>query len=67
MPDTTTSTQTPAASVGMSRKMTALFAVAGGTAVANTYWAQPLLRDIAEVIDVSTGAAGLLVTVTQVG
>ena len=68
MSDTTTSTQplvsTP---VGMNRTMTLLFAVAGGAAVANTYWAQPLLHDIAEGIDVSTGAAGLLVTVTQVG
>lgn len=47
--------------------MTLLFAVAGGAAVANTYWAQPLLPDIAETIDVSTGATGLLVTVTQIG
>ncbi len=68
MPDTTTATRPSApAPVGMSRTMTALFAVAGGAAVANTYWAGPLLRDIAETIDVSTGDAGLLVTVTQVG
>ena len=68
MSDTTTATRPPStAPGGMSRTMTALFAVAGGTAVANTYWAQPLLRDVAKAIDVSTGAAGLLVTVTQVG
>jgi predicted MFS family arabinose efflux permease len=51
----------------MSRAMTVLFAVAGGAAVANTYWAGPLLRDIAETMDVPIGAAGLLITVTQVG
>ncbi|WP_345507620.1 MFS transporter [Terrabacter aeriphilus] len=51
----------------MSRTMTALFAFAGGAAVANTYWAQPLLHVIAETFDVSAGSAGLLVTVTQTG
>src|SRR4051795_2709997 len=52
---------------GMSRGLTLLFAIAGGAAVGNLYWAQPLLDDIASTLDVSTGAAGLLVTLTQAG
>jgi predicted MFS family arabinose efflux permease len=51
----------------MTRGLTLLFAVAGGTAVGNLYWAQPLLETIAGSLHVSTGVAGLLVTVTQVG
>jgi predicted MFS family arabinose efflux permease len=51
----------------MSRGLTLLFAVAGGTAVGNLYWAQPLLASIAEALGVTMRAAGLLVTVTQVG
>jgi len=51
----------------MSRTLTLLFAIAGGAAVGNLYWAQPLLDDIARALDVSTGAAGLLVTLTQAG
>jgi predicted MFS family arabinose efflux permease len=57
----------PRPPLGMSRGLTLLFAVAGGAAVGNLYWAQPLLRDIARALGVSTGTAGLLVTVTQVG
>jgi predicted MFS family arabinose efflux permease len=51
----------------MSRGLTLLFATAGGAAVSNLYWAQPLLADIAVSLGVPVGAAGLLVTVTQVG
>ena len=51
----------------MTRGLTLLFAVAGGTAVGNLYWAQPLLETIAGSLRVSTGVAGLLVTVTQIG
>src|SRR5947209_20498174 len=36
-------------------------------AVANLYYAQPLLADIAHSFGASTGAAGLVVTLTQVG
>jgi predicted MFS family arabinose efflux permease len=56
-----------AARAGMSRTLTLLFAVAGGAAVGNLYWAQPLLADIARSLHVSAGAAGLLVTLTQIG
>ncbi len=44
-----------------------LFAVAGGAAVGNLYWAQPLLDLIAEDLDASTATAGWLITATQVG
>lgn len=46
---------------------TLLFAVAGGAAVGNLYWAQPLLDDIAGSLGIRASLAGLLVTVTQVG
>jgi predicted MFS family arabinose efflux permease len=45
----------------------ALLAIACGAAVANLYYAQPLLDVIAEDLGVSSGAAGLLVTSSQVG
>jgi predicted MFS family arabinose efflux permease len=41
-------------------------AVACGAAVANLYYAQPLLRTIADAFHTSDGTAGLLVTVAQV-
>lgn len=44
-----------------------LFALIGGFAVGNLYWAQPLLKVIAEDLGVSTATAGSLVTVTQIG
>jgi predicted MFS family arabinose efflux permease len=46
---------------------TLLFAVAGGAAIGNLYWAQPLLEEIARSLGVPASVAGLLVTVTQVG
>jgi predicted MFS family arabinose efflux permease len=51
----------------MSRGLTLLFAVAGGFAVGNLYWAQPLLTKVSTALGVTTGAAGFLVTVTQIG
>jgi predicted MFS family arabinose efflux permease len=51
----------------MSTGRTLLFAVAGGAAVGNLYWSQPLLDDIASSLDTSASLAGLLVTLTQVG
>ncbi len=44
-----------------------LFAVSGGIAVGNLYWAQPLLVTIASTFNISTGAAGALITCTQIG
>ncbi|TDU05931.1 putative MFS family arabinose efflux permease [Streptomyces sp. 846.5] len=51
----------------MTRGLTLLFAVAGGVAVGNLYWAQPLLDLIAGDLHASARTAGLLVTMTQVG
>jgi predicted MFS family arabinose efflux permease len=51
----------------MSRGLTLLFAIAGGAAVGNLYWAQPLLNTIAGSLHISPGSAGLLVTLTQIG
>jgi predicted MFS family arabinose efflux permease len=51
----------------MTRGRTLLFAVAGGAAVGNLYWAQPLLGTIGSELDVQPGSTGLLVTVTQIG
>lgn len=44
-----------------------LMAVTCGAAVANLYYAQPLLNTIAHDFSVSDGTAGLLVTASQVG
>jgi predicted MFS family arabinose efflux permease len=51
----------------MTRRLTLLFAVAGGAAVANLYWSQPLLDLIARDLHASAAAAGWLVTATQIG
>jgi len=44
-----------------------LLALTCGAAVANLYYAQPLLHTVARAFSVSNGTAGLLVTVTQAG
>ncbi|MFI1994493.1 MFS transporter [Actinoplanes sp. NPDC020271] len=51
----------------MTRGLTVLFAVAAGLAVGNLYWAQPLLGFIAGDLRTGAGAAGWLVTATQLG
>ena len=48
-------------------RLTLLFAVAGGAAVGNLYWAQPLLDLIAQDLHASTATAGWLITATQLG
>src|SRR3954465_9810071 len=52
---------------GITRGLTLLFALVGGVAVGNLYWAQPLLGVIADDLGVSTASAGSLVTGTQLG
>jgi predicted MFS family arabinose efflux permease len=42
-------------------------ATACGLLVANIYYAQPLIAEIAQSLGLATGAAGLVVTMTQVG
>ncbi|WP_328737814.1 MFS transporter [Streptomyces bobili] len=66
-PDTPASALAAADRNTMSRGLTLLFAIAGGTAVANLYWAQPLLEFIGRDLHTSTALAGWLVTVTQIG
>lgn len=51
----------------MTGRVTFLFALAGGAAVGNLYWAQPLLDVIARDLHASTAVAGWLVTATQLG
>jgi predicted MFS family arabinose efflux permease len=51
----------------MTGRLTLLFAVAGGAAVGNLYWAQPLLELIAADLRASTVASGWLITATQIG
>ncbi|MFN2466518.1 MAG: MFS transporter [Gaiellaceae bacterium] len=57
---------TPATS-GMTRTRTIIFAIAGGLAVGNLYWAQPLIEEIARSLDVSSAVAASLVAATQMG
>jgi predicted MFS family arabinose efflux permease len=52
---------------GISRGLALLFAIAGGAAVANLYYAQPLLDEIGRSLHARAGSVGLLVTVTQLG
>jgi predicted MFS family arabinose efflux permease len=51
----------------MSRPLVILLAIACGAAVANLYYAQPLLGAIAAGIHTSSADAALLVTATQIG
>lgn len=52
---------------GLSRFMVLLFAVAAGVAVANIYYAQPLLTAIAAAFKVSSGTASVIATAGQLG
>jgi predicted MFS family arabinose efflux permease len=53
--------------VGISKRLVLLLAVTCGAAVANLYYAQPLLHTIARAFSVSDSTAGLLVTCSQIG
>jgi predicted MFS family arabinose efflux permease len=57
----------PARRPQLTRTVMILFAIAGGAAVGNLYYAQPLLDIIAQDLHVGQGPAGLLVTGTQIG
>jgi len=54
-------------SAGIQRRLVLVMAVTAGLAVANNYYAQPLLATIARHFNVGEGAAGLLITVSQIG
>jgi predicted MFS family arabinose efflux permease len=65
--DTAQGSQPSRPSPVMTPGLTLLLALIGGFAIGNLYWAQPLLKVIAGDLGVSTGTAGSLVTVTQIG
>lgn len=52
---------------GLSRPLALLFALASGLAVANVYFAHPLLDRMAEDFGIGHGAVGLVMTATQIG
>lgn len=52
---------------GISRRLVLVFAIATGVVVANMYYAQPLLDTIARQFHTTSGAVGLIVTLTQLG
>ncbi|MFB6989657.1 MFS transporter [Streptomyces sp. NPDC056178] len=49
------------------RRTTLLFAVASGVAVANVYFAQPLLVTLSRDFGISAATVGIVVTLTQIG
>ena len=58
---------TEAAHNPMSGRLVLVFAVACGLAVANLYYAQPILDTMARAFGVSAATAGLVVTFSQIG
>ena len=54
-------------SPGLSPTLTFLFSVTCALAVANVYFAQPLLDSMAQSLDVASSMIGIVVTATQVG
>ena len=58
---------TPAGDRPLTRGMAFMFAVASGLAVANVYYAHPLLDVIAADFGITHAAIGLVVTATQIG
>ncbi|KPV56526.1 transporter [Paenibacillus sp. A3] len=56
----------PASAPAMSRSVALLFAIACGLAVANVYYAQPLLDAMASELGIDRAAVGVVITATQI-
>ncbi len=67
MADTLSSSSQGASAAEVPTSLTVLLAVACGLIVANIYYAQPLVGPISASLGLSPGAAGLIVTTTQIG
>ncbi|MDQ0013399.1 putative MFS family arabinose efflux permease [Variovorax boronicumulans] len=59
--------ETRPAAPPISGAMALLFAIACGLAVANVYYAQPLLDTLAATFGIRPAAVGIVITITQVG
>lgn len=53
--------------IGLNRSLIFLITFSCGQAVANLYYAQPLLHMLAKTFSIHSGSAGLIVTATQIG
>ena len=67
MKPVSTATATDGPPAGISTRLAVLLAVASGVAVANIYYAQPLLDQIGRDLRVGPAGLGLVTTVTQAG
>ncbi|MDO3680515.1 MFS transporter [Paenibacillus ehimensis] len=56
----------PASAPALSRSVALLFAIACGLAVANVYYAQPLLDAMASELGIDRAAVGIVITATQI-
>ncbi|MFC6647779.1 MFS transporter [Paenibacillus rhizoplanae] len=56
----------PVSASSMSRKVALLFAITCGLAVANIYYAQPLLDAISSEFGITHSSVGIVITVTQI-
>lgn len=65
MPTSDTLVITPTDSLSLGK--TLLFAITGGLAVGNLYWAQPLLMDMETTLNAPVQLMGTLITATQIG
>ncbi|WP_088832317.1 MFS transporter [Paenibacillus tyrfis] len=66
MPQGSLAAEEPASAPAMSRSVALLFAIACGLAVANIYYAQPLLDSMASELGIDRAAVGIVITATQI-